>query len=178
MTTRQTIAASATTIVLVVAMAAMSQLPLSDDPSSAFVRLSWRTEPIRVEECRALTEEELAEVPAHMRRSEECTGYFVDYEVRVLLDDRGTVVDTVAPSGLRRDRPIYVLRDLPVPPGRHSVAVTFSALVPDDYEPEDGPVTLEWSGEMELDPGEVGLVTVDETGRSLIRAGEDPSGGD
>lgn len=170
MTTGQKLASALVTIALVAVTAGLSQVPMISADGDAFVRLSWRTEPIRVEECRTLTEEELAEIPAHMRRTEECTGYFVDYEVRLEIDDLEPLIDTVAPSGLRRDRPIYVLRDRPVHPGRHSVEVSFTALVPESFEPDDAPITLEWSGAMELGPGEVGLVTLDDTGRSLLRA--------
>jgi hypothetical protein len=158
---------------LVAATAGLSRLPMSTADGDAFIRLSWRTEPIRIEECRTLTEEELAAIPAHMRRTEECTGYFVDYEVRLEIDGHEPTVDTVAPSGLRRDRPVYVLRDRSVPPGRHSVDVSFTALVPESFESDDQPVALEWSGPMELGPGEVGLVTLDDAGRSLRREGDD-----
>lgn len=169
MTTGQKLATAFVTTALVAITAGLSQVPMSSADGDALVRLSWRTEPIRVEECRTLTQEELAEVPAHMRRTEECTGYFVDYEITLEIDDLEPMIDTIAPSGLRRDRPIYVLRDRPVPPGRHSVEVSFTALVPESFEPDDAPVTLEWSGPMELGPGEVGLLTLDETGRALLR---------
>lgn len=169
MTTGQKLASALVTVALLAITAGLSQVPTRSADGDALVRLSWRTEPIRVEECRTLTEEELAEVPAHMRRTEECTGYFVDYEVRLEIDGQEPTVDTIAPSGLRRDRPVYVLRDRPIPPGRHSVTVTFSALVPESFEPDDRPVTLEWAGSMDLGPGEVGLVTLDDRGRSLVR---------
>jgi hypothetical protein len=167
------VASALATMALAAATAGLSRVPMSTADGDAFVRLSWRTEPIRVEECRTLTEEELAEIPAHMRRTEECTGYFVDYEVTLEVDGHEPMVDTVAPSGLRRDRPVYVLRDRPVRPGRHSVDVSFTALVPESFEPDDQPIALEWSGPMELVPGEVGLVTLDDTGRSLLRGGDD-----
>lgn len=168
MTTSWKVASALMTAALLATVAALSHWPLSAMDGDAFVRLSWRAEPIRVEECRTLTDEELADVPAHMRRTEECTGYFVDYELRLAIGD-DVAVDTVSPSGLRRDRPVYVLRDHRIPPGRHGVEVGFTALVPEDFEADQLPVTMSWSGTMDLEAGEVGLVTLDDDGRALTR---------
>jgi hypothetical protein len=164
------------TLLVALATGALSAWPMAGGDGSAVVRLSWRTDPIRVEECRPLSEEEQARLPAHMRRTEECTGDSVDYELRVSFGGE-EFVDTVAPSGLRRDRPVYVLRNHPVPPGAHSVAVTFTALLPEEVPSPDRPARLTWSGRMELEAGEVGLITLDESGRTLLRSGGDHGGG-
>lgn len=171
MTLRQRAAAGVASLVLVAGMAGLSQIPLATADGDARIRLSWRNEPIRVEECRALTDEDQADVPAHMRRAQSCTGYHVDYELRLEIDGRAVAVDTVAPSGIRRDRPVYVLRDIPVPPGRHTVDVSYAALVPEDYRAESLPAAFRWSGTMDLWVGEVGLLTLDENGRALTRRG-------
>lgn len=163
------VASGAVTVVLAVALAGASQWPVDRPSDDAFVRLSWRADPVPVEECRTLTEEELEAIPTHMRRTEECVGGFVDYELALEIDDRVVLLDTIAPSGLRRDRPVYVLRDEPVAPGRHDVGVTFRALVPDDFRLEERPVRLEWAGQMTLEAGEVGLVSLDPSGRTLER---------
>lgn len=170
MSTRVKVMSVAVTIVLGVAVAAPSQWLLRAESNRSLLRLSWRTEPIRVEECRTLTEEELADVPAHMRRAEECTGYHVDYELRLSIDGRDVYVDTMAPSGLRRDRPVYVIHDEPLTPGDHRVEVRFSALVPRGFVSDGAPVELVWSGSLGLAPYEIGLITLDPTGRTLVRA--------
>jgi len=157
------------TVVAALAIAAASQWSVRAGSDQALVRLSWRAEPIRVEECRTLTDEELAEIPAHMRRSEECTGLYVDYELRLVIDGREAYVDTIAPAGMRRDRPIYVIHDEPILAGDHEVTVRFSALLPEGYESDDGPAELEWSGPFPLAPYEVGLITLDADGASLER---------
>ena len=166
--------AATVTLGLALATAALSAWPVRSNEPEAVVRLSWRLEPIRVEECRTLTSEEQARLPAHMRRTEECTGNFVDYALHFVVDGV-PVVDTVSPSGLRRDRPVYVLVDRSVSPGAHEVDVTFTALLPDGSQ-TDGPTRLTWSGAMELQAGEVGLITLDEAGGSLLRP-ERPRGG-
>lgn len=169
MTPAQKVVAGVASLVLLAGMAGLSQIPLATADGDARIRLSWRNEPIRVEECRALTDEDQADVPAHMRRAQSCTGYHVDYELRLEIDGRAVAVDTVAPSGMRRDRPVYVLRDIPVPPGRHDVEVAYTALVPESYRADGLPAAFRWSGAMELDGGEVGLVTLDPNGRALTR---------
>jgi hypothetical protein len=160
------VAAFVVAAALCLGIAALSQWPTRTEPGPAVVRLSWRTEPVRVEACRTLTPEELEGVPAHMRRTEECAGDFADYELRLRVDGEGVRVDTISPSGLRADRPVYVLVDAPVEPGRHEVHVRFTALVPADVEAETPPA-LEWRGPMTLGADEIGLLTTTPDGTAL-----------
>jgi hypothetical protein len=160
-----------TTAILALLLGAFSQWPTHEEPRNALIRLSWRTEPARIEECRRLTPEELAEIPAHMRRAEECVGDFVDYVLTADIDGTELLVDTISPSGLRRDRPVYVLRDLPVDPGTHRLAVTFSPLVPAGApSPAAGFTPLRLEDEVSLDEGEIALVTLD-VSETLVRRG-------
>lgn len=158
--------AAVVTAGLALLVAALSQWPVEREAIESIIRLSWRTEPVRAEECRTLTDEELAEIPAHMRRAEECVGEYVDYELSITVD-RSTRVDTVSPSGLRRDRPVYVLRELRVPPGDHAVEVHFQPVAPDWYEGEADFTGLAWRGTVSLERDEVGLITLNAAGRAL-----------
>ena len=169
MTLRAVAAMVVVSAVMLVSLAWLSQIRVSTDPGVSIVRLSWRTEAINVETCRVLSEEELARVPAHMRRAEECEGRRVDYEVALAIDGIVMVTDTVSPAGARRDRPVYVFHDQPVQPGTHSVAVGFMALVPADYDVGDQSMRLEWAESVTLSPGQIALVTLDPEGRRLIR---------
>jgi len=162
------VAMAVVSILLAVGIAQLSQWPMHADSADSFIRLSWRTEPVRVEACRTLTEEDLVGVPSHMRRTEECSGDFANYELTLRVGQRELWVDTISPSGLRRDRPVYVLHDERVPAGIHRIRVSFSALVPPDFESDD-PVTLTWEEDMTLAPREIGLVTLDPTGTVLLR---------
>jgi hypothetical protein len=108
-----------------------------------------------------------------MRRAEICDRRFASYELTLAIDDRPAMVDTVAPSGVRGDRPVYVLRSEPVSPGEHRVDVAFRALLPDgDAARESGETpnvdALRWSGEMHLGPRQIGLVTLDAAGSTLV----------
>jgi len=174
MTAWSKLAAVMVSVVIGSLIASLSQWPLGASSDAAIVRLSWRSEAVRAEECRRLTEEELSRVPAHMRVAESCTGAYVDYELWLTVDDL-TRIDTVSPSGLRRDRPVYVLRDEPVEPGAHAVQVRFAPIVPAGFEANDDFVDFEWSGDLMLAPREVGLITMNGAGTALERRGADES---
>ena len=163
------VAAAVATLAMLAVMAGGSQWRISEPADEAMLRLSWRTEPVRVESCRELSAAEQADVPAHMRRAESCTGDYADYELRLNVDGRDIVVDTVAPSGLRRDRPVYVLHETVLQPGPHDVAVSFTALVPPDVDLGDVPLTWSLSERWILEPGRVSLVTLDDGGTEFTR---------
>ncbi len=92
----------------------------------ARLRLSWSARPERVEVCRAVSAEELAKRPEHMRQREECEGHFATYAMRVDVDDRLADEAIVHGAGLRQDRPIYLLRELGVPTGRHRIRISLT----------------------------------------------------
>ena len=157
---------------VLVGIAGLSRVPMEGaDRSEAVLRLSWRTVGLRVEECRLRTEEELAALAEHMRTAEVCVGRGADYELSVSVGGSEIVRDTVTPSGARRDRPVYVFRDLPLAPGEHRVEVEFAALVPSTYDPGDGAIEYAWEGTVVLGPTEIALITLDPSGRTLVHPG-------
>jgi hypothetical protein len=87
------------------------------------VRLTWSARPERIETCRRLTAAELAERPAHMRQEVACEGVTATYRLRVWRDEALLDEEVLRGSGLRHDRPLYVLRDYEVPPGTHRIRV-------------------------------------------------------
>lgn len=116
--------ASALALFLVASGSAV-ELPWHDD-NAARIRLSWSARPERIETCRALSAEEIAKQPAHMRRRVECTGRFATYLLRVEAD--GHVLDerVVRGAGLRNDRPLYLVDDYALDAGVHRIRVTFT----------------------------------------------------
>lgn len=111
------------------------------DGDGALIRLAWSARPERIETCRAPSEEELARLPAHMREREVCEGTSARYRLRVSRDGELVLDEVVRGAGLRHDRPVYLLRDLEAPPGRHLVEVRFeridSLAVPTDTSPDE-----------------------------------------
>ncbi len=149
--------------------AALSRLPVRfSDEQAALLRLSWKINGVNVEACRERTLEELAEMPVHMRNPKACIGGIAPYVLDVTVDGQALPPDTVRAHGARSDRPIFVLQDMPLQAGRHDVSVRFHAVVPEGVElPPDVVVDFAWAGTLDLQGGEVALVTLDHAGRAL-----------
>lgn len=106
-----------------------SLTPLRTAPDdAAMLRLSWSARPERIEQCRRLSDAELAERPQHMRLRWECEGRFARYLLSVAVDGRVLAADTVRGSGLRNDRPIHLFREYAVAPGERHVTVSLQRI--------------------------------------------------
>jgi hypothetical protein len=120
----QMVAAGVATVVGLAAMAYASAMPVAyHTQETARLRLSWSARPERIEVCRQLSEAEQAERGEHMRQRVECDGTFATYALTVEVDGLTIGEAVLRGAGLRNDRPIYLLRDFPVPPGEHRVQV-------------------------------------------------------
>ena len=153
--------------------AALSRVPWAPaGGDAALLRLSWRLRGERVERCRRVPPEELAKQPAHMRREEVCEGRVLPYVLRVSVDGRTLVDDTVHAVGARGDRPLYVFRELPLAPGAHRVSIRFDRADADSAPAPDSsraaPARLALDQAARLDAGEVLLVTYDDDRRALV----------
>ena len=91
----------------------------------AVLRLAWTARPERIEDCRPQREEELAKLPAHMRQAVVCTGTTATYRLEVRREGAVIADRIVRGGGLRHDRPLYVFRDISLPPGDAAIAVRF-----------------------------------------------------
>ncbi len=145
----------------------------------AVLRLSWSGRPERIETCRRLSAEELEALPAHMRHEVECVGRPARYLVRALDGATVLMADTVTGGGVRGDRAIHMLRDLPVLPGPHRLVVEITRLdqVAEAADPAEErrrqrmdrlPSHLRWEHPGELAAGQVVLVSYDPIGRRLV----------
>jgi ferredoxin len=75
------------------------------------------------ENCRDLTEEEIASLPVHMRKPRVCDRARSPVRLRVELDDRRVVDAAFPPSGIWGDGSSVALERLPVDVGEHVVRV-------------------------------------------------------
>ncbi|MFN8581178.1 MAG: hypothetical protein U0163_09410 [Gemmatimonadaceae bacterium] len=101
-----------------------SLIPWRDrSADAAHVRLSWSARPERVEHCRRLRDDELAQLPAHMRLRVQCDGVLARYLLAVRVDDTVVASDTLRGGGLRHDRPIRVAGDCATCPRRCRIDV-------------------------------------------------------
>lgn len=135
-------------------LAALSHLPWGRPPEAAVLRLSWRTNGEKIK----VPRQQDANLPAHMRLPEDQA---FDVKIRpyrlVLKVDGQLLLDqpVVAP-GWRHDRPLSVLQEVPLTPGRHAVEANF---IPQGLaEPEP------FRTQAEFRPGRVVLLTLDESG--------------
>jgi hypothetical protein len=139
--------------------------------SGALVRLAWRARGERVRDCRRLTSEELAKLPAHMRQEEVCEGRVLPYRLAVQLDDRAVVNQLIHGAGAREDRPLYVYQDLNVDAGAHRISIRFTLEGRPEAQGEDRlatPPQLALDTTLSLEPRQVLLVTYDEVREQLV----------
>ena len=107
-----------------------SSVSLSPHGAQAVLRLAWTARPERIEDCRQQSDEELSKLPAHMRQSVSCVGTSATYRLEVRWNDRLIVQQTVRGGGLRHDRPLYVFRNIDLPPGDAAIRVAFQRVEP------------------------------------------------
>jgi len=159
-------------------LAALSRAPQGmGDDEEGLLRLSWSGQPERVEVCRTVTDEELQNLPRHMRQPVLCEGGSAEYRLRVTVDGTTLVDEDVTGGGLRRDRPIYVYREFPLTPGPRALSVRFELA---DEPAEIGETTatrarfdalpraLTLDTTLTLNPRAVALVTYDAERRALV----------
>jgi hypothetical protein len=118
-------------LAVTVAITQASVLRMRLNPSAAAVlRLAWTARPERVEDCRSQTEEELSKLPAHMRQAVVCEGTTASYRLEVRYQGDVIAEQVVRGGGLRHDRPLYVSRDIQLPPGDAVISVRFVRVDP------------------------------------------------
>jgi hypothetical protein len=187
---------------LVVAMAAalgltwLSHAPIgSGQPADGTLRLAWRARPERIETCQAQDSEALSALPAHMRQAVICEGENASYRLEVRADRQVIAERIVRPGGLRRDRPLYVLLELPMATGERDIRVELTRIEPPDptsaavaHDGTDGaapadamtealrrgelsealPPSLAYERRLHFAPRQVRLITYDPERRALV----------
>jgi len=144
------IPAAILTLFALAGMALLSAAPVrSNDGHSGRLRLSWSARPERIETCRVVSKEELEEVEEHMRQRVECEGKFATYALDVFVDEHLVHRSVVRGAGLRNDRPIFLLREIPVPTGTHKVRVSLNRR----EKPDQDAAALERETSSEPDSG-------------------------
>lgn len=153
-----------------------SSVHIPAHPSSdSQLRLAWSARPERVEDCRQRSEEELARLPQHMRQPLACEGTTAEYRLQVSVAGTLMVDRVVRGGGMRHDRRLYVLEEVPIPPGDADIQVRFDrtgATRPNAPAAaphlESVPAHLELEQRIRFHPREVVLVTYSSDTRNLI----------
>jgi len=148
--------ATIVTALLLAGVAAFSSVPWGAAATDSALRLAWRLPGQSYEDCRPLSEKEIAALPVHMRRTEDCVRIYLKYRLAVWLDGIQVLEEEVQPLGARGDRPLYVERDLPLDPGTHTLRV--------DFEPVEDPsgkgIRLDYHGQIRAQANRAILMTV------------------
>lgn len=116
-------------VAVMVGLAAASHAPWRAHPErDGVLRLNLSARPERLERCRTLSEEELASRPAHMRQPVICDGESASYRLVVTQDGTPLLDTELTGGGARRDRPIHLLREYPIPAGAVHLSITLDRI--------------------------------------------------
>lgn len=88
-------------------------------PDQAVVKLSFSHAAKRIGTCRRLTAEEIAALPANMRRTQDCPRERLPLLVELVLNDEVLTHRVLRPAGLHRDGTSAIYQSFVVPAGRH-----------------------------------------------------------
>jgi hypothetical protein len=125
MTAIKTVVSVVTTVALTALVAYGSGVSVPWHPhDDAALRVSWSVRPERFQHCRTLSPEELASRPEHMRQAMECDGAYATYDLAVTIGDSLYEASVVRGSGIRHDRPMFLLRNYRVSSGEHHVKIS------------------------------------------------------
>lgn len=123
------------------------------DRTQASIKLSLSHAADRVKPCVPLTEEQIAELAANMRRTEACERERLPVVVELDIDGQSIVSLTAPPSGLWNDGPASIYERFDISPGAHRITVRLR-----DTARTDG-WDYEKTDEVMLEPGRYFTVT-------------------
>ena len=147
----------------------LSQIPTVFSDDSGILRLSWRLTGQNIKICEDRTEDQLNNIPAHMRTQQICVQKPIDYQLLVSINGESKISEVIKAGGLHGDRPIYVNHDIKLPNGNHQVQIHFEPL---DDSLSDG-LKLEYSSEISIKNNEIVLIHLPQGQKNLaIKKGD------
>lgn len=157
------------TILMTLAVGWLARAPYQPPGAQdGLLRLSWRMRAPDTGTCRARTQAELDALPVHMRTPEVCESHSAAWKLVVQVDSLAADTTRVQQGGARRDRPLFVLREVPLEPGAHRVRISFAA--EEGLRENATAVPLVFDSVLRIAPGEVALVTLErERGTFIVR---------
>jgi hypothetical protein len=135
----------------------LSRMPFTPEKAEiALLRLSWRTRGEALQQCRTRTAAELKALPEHMRTPQLCTGRVANYLLSVRIDGGAARTRELRAAGAHADRPIYVLWQESLAPGRHTIDIEFYSILHADRR------GLRLHEDIDVKRGDIALVTHDD----------------
>jgi len=151
------------TALVTIGIAALARAPYAQpDARDARLRFAWRMNLSAGEHCRPRTQAELDQLPVHMRNPTVCTSDAARYALVVKVDSAADTIHLVR-GGVKGDRPVFVLEDRTIAPGRHHVSVRLVR-----SSPARDTVLAALDTGLTLRPGWIQLITLDPDGDRLI----------
>ncbi len=135
------------TVVVLGALALGSSLPYKSEFTTSFLRLSLRVPATTTEVCRTFSDQEKAQMPAHMRKSQDCTRQAIPFLLKVRVDSKEFLQETLSPLGSRGDKPVMLDRTLPIVAGEHKIEVF---LTPEQSSSAEPTLHLDFASEFEI----------------------------
>lgn len=121
----------ASAALLLALLVVVTHVSVSDPTPGALLGIAVRTMAGTVQDCRTLSDEELAALPQHMRRKEVCETHGVPYRIEVRVNGETRLDRTYTAAGIHGDRPIVVDERIDIAPGPHDVSIRFAPAQPD-----------------------------------------------
>jgi len=151
------------TALLTLGTAAAARAPYTPaGHEQAWLRFSWRLTISAKEHCRPRTQDELDALPVHMRTPEVCTPDTATYALLTRIDDQPVETKHLARGGVKGDRPLFVLEERALPPGKHHIRVAVER-----RDDGDDHLIAELDTTLVLERGRVQLITLSPDGRRL-----------
>ncbi|HHJ17446.1 MAG TPA: hypothetical protein ENJ80_12190 [Gammaproteobacteria bacterium] len=133
-------------------------------PDQAVITVAFAHAGERIEECRKLSQKELASLPPNMRAPMDCPRERSPVTVHLLLDGKLLLEEVARAPGLYSDLGVDIYRTAKVPAGKHTLSVEMN-----DNVRVEGPT---FSHEEEIDLKPTQLLVVDfnsDTGKFVIK---------
>lgn len=146
---------------LLLGVQTLAHLPLGTPPEGAAIRLAVRTSAGKLEICRDVPPEELAQLPIHMRQPRICEVQPVAYRLTLSVDGAPVRNLHAERRGMRSDRALVIDDLVPIAAGRRELVVTLDPEVPPGTPEQDAAALPrgELRQTIELPAGRIALVT-------------------
>ena len=138
----------------------VTHVNVSDPTTGALLGIAVRTMAGTVQDCRALSEAEMAALPQHMRRKEICETRAAQYRLEVRVDGETRLDRIYSPAGIHGDRPITVDERIGVTAGSHAVTIHFA---PADPATTDQLPVFTFEQDVELTEGRIRVARLEGT---------------
>lgn len=149
---------------LVALIVTVTHQALSEPGQGAVLGIAVRSGVGTVQVCRAVSAEEVASVPQHMRRSEICETHAAPYRLGVHIDGEQRFDRVYRAAGIHGDRPITIDERILVTPGSVAVQVRFA---PAEEGQGDLP-EFAFAGVLEMQERRIRYLRLDEASGSFV----------